>query len=389
MRRPRLIAIEPQPFPLEDGTTGIALRDPLGVVRETAVLSPAAWWLVSRFDGRRTAADLVDEAAREGLSLEAAEVESLAARLEGAGFLHGPAHEALRARAAAEFRALGTRPPSCAGSVYPADAARLRAALDGWLAAAPPAHGAAAARVLVAPHIDYHRGGAGYAIAYRALEACEADLFVVFGTAHASPPHLFTLTRLDYDTPLGPVRTDRAVVDALSRALGEEEVFADELAHRDEHSCELQMPWLLHVRRGRPFTAVPVLCSTVSHLPDAGAATARFLGALSRAVEGRRVCYVAAADLAHVGPRYGDLRPPTRAELSALEADDRRTLGFVEAGDAPGFHREAVRDDARRRVCGVAPIYAALRASGAPARVLHYAQWTDGTDSVSYAAAAG
>jgi AmmeMemoRadiSam system protein B len=241
----------------------------------------------------------------------------------------------------------------------------------------------------VVPHIDYRRGAAGYARAYRALAATDADLLVVFGTAHASPPHLFTLTRLDYDTPLGPVETDRAVVDALSRALGEEELFADELAHRDEHSCELQMPWLRHVLGQRRFTAVPVLCSTVSHLRDAAAATGRFLSALARAVEGRRVCFVAAADLAHVGPRYGDLRPPTPGELSALEAEDRRTLAFVEAGDADGFHRDAVRDDARRRLCGVAPIYAALRASGGAARVLHYAQWSDGTDSVSYAAAAG
>ena len=59
------------------------------------------------------------------------------------------------------------------------------------------------------------------------------------------------------------------------------------------------------------------------------------------------------------------------------------------AGDAAGFHQEAIRDDERRRLCGTAPIYAALRASGARARLLHYQQWTDGTDSVSFAAAAG
>ena len=57
--------------------------------------------------------------------------------------------------------------------------------------------------------------------------------------------------------------------------------------------------------------------------------------------------------------------------------------------DLWGFHADAVRDDARRRLCGTAPIYAAMRASGAGARVLHYERWSDGRDSVSFAAAAG
>ncbi len=291
-------------------------------------------------------------------------------------------------RALASFRALPARPASCAGAVYPRDPARLRRALDAWIRLDAPAPVPAPPRLVVSPHIDYPRGAAGYARAAAALAATDAELFVVFGTAHASPPRLFTLTRLDYATPLGPVQTDRAVVDALAGALGEEELFADELCHVDEHSVELQLVLMKHVIR-RPFTAVPVLCSTIAHLSDPGRATARFLSELTRAIDGRRVCFVAGADLAHVGPRYGDRRSPSAAELAALEAADRRTLGFVAAGDADGFHRDAVRDDARRRLCGIAPIYAALRAAGAPAALLHYGRWTDGVDSVSFAAAAG
>ncbi len=284
------------------------------------------------------------------------------------------------------------RPPSCAGSVYPDDPRRLGEALDAWLAlprgAAARARRAAPARLLVAPHIDYPRGALGYARAYAALDGADADLFVVFGTAHQTPPHLFTLTRRDYGTPLGPVATDRAAVDALVGELGEAELLADERCHAGEHSVELQLVVLKHLVR-RPFTALPVLCSSISHLPDPGRFTARFLAALARAVRGRSVCFVAGADLAHVGPLYGDRRPATAAEAAAVEADDRRTLAFLEAGDPAGFHRDAVRDDARRRLCGTAPIYAAMRASGRGARVLHYERWTDGRDSVSFAAAAG
>jgi MEMO1 family protein len=166
-------------------------------------------------------------------------------------------------------------------------------------------------------------------------------------------------------------------------------VLSEELHHRGEHSVELQMPWLRHLHPDDDIRALPVLCSSISRLSNPAARTARFLDALSRIVSGRKVCFVAAADLAHAGPGYGDPRPPTPDELRRLADDDRSTLAFLEAGDAEGFHRDGTRDDARRRLCGVAPIYAAMRATGARARLLHHGQWSDGTDTVSYAAAIG
>jgi AmmeMemoRadiSam system protein B len=281
------------------------------------------------------------------------------------------------------------RPPSCAGSVYPDDPQELRAALDGWLAlgrAAQPAM--VPPRLVVSPHIDYPRGARAYAAAARAFATCRADVFVLFGTAHEGPARLFTVTRRDYATPLGVVETDRAAVAAVVHALGEAEALGSEPLHDGEHSVELPLLVLQHVVH-RPFTAVPVLCASLSHLADPARSAAPFLTALATALRGRSACFVAGADLAHVGPCYGDARPPTAAEAARVEADDRRTLAFLERGDADGFRRDAVRDDARRRLCGTAPIWAAMRAAGGGARVLHYGRWTDGVDSVSFAAAAG
>lgn len=279
------------------------------------------------------------------------------------------------------------RLPSCAGSVYPDDPQELGAALDSWLRL-PAAPALPPPRLVVSPHIDYARGARGYAHAARALAASDADLFVLLGTAHEAPRHLFALTRRDYATPLGVVETDRAAVDAVVRVMGEDEALGSEPSHDGEHSVELPLVVLRHVVR-RPFTALPVLCGSLSHLEEPAGASARFLSALGRALEGRRACFVAGADLAHAGPLYGDPRPLAPAEGERLDADDRRTLAFLEAGDAAGFHRDAVRDDGRRRLCGTAPIYAAMRAAGRGAKVLHHERWTDGVDAVSFAAAAG
>jgi AmmeMemoRadiSam system protein B len=397
--RPRLVPCELQEVTCDDGERLVVLRDPTGIAGEGLGLSPGAFWVAAQLDGTRTPTELLQHAKTSGATLGAAELSALLDALAEAGFLEGPTREVQRERSLREYRAQPARPPSCAGSVYPAEPGALRAALDGWLDLDAPRAGrapdraavalpAAPVRLIVAPHIDYARGAAGYAQAYRALARTDADLFVVFGTAHATPPHPFTLTRLDHDTPLGPVRTDRAALALLVAELGEDELFGDELTHRDEHSIELQVVVLQHLVR-RPFTVLPVLCSSLAGSADPDAATARFLGALGRAVAGRRVCYVAAADLAHVGPQYGDPRPASARELAGLADEDRQTLAALCAGDAAAFHRDATRDDHRRRLCGTAPIYAALRASGVRPQLLHYEQWTDGVDSVSFAAAAG
>jgi hypothetical protein len=394
--RPRLVPLEPHPVELEDGSTAVALRDPQGILEQVAVVSPAAYLVLAHFDGTRTLGEVQRALALRGHEVPLAQIRTLAGKLREAGLLYGAAYEERRARALEEYRRAPARAPACAGGAYPDDPGELRRALDDLFRhpegpGGPPGAGTERpVRLLVSPHIDFHRGGHSYAHAYRALaEACDADTFVVFGTAHASPPRLFTLTRQSYDTPLGPVQTDASLVDALAAELGEAEVLGEELCHRTEHSVELQMVWLRHLFAGRDIRALPVLCSSISRLSDPASGTERFLSALERALAGRRACFVAGADLAHVGPQFGDPRPPTAEELAALADEDRRTLSFLAGGDPAGFHRDGIRDEDRRRLCGVAPIYAAMRMAGTGARLLHYGQWSDGTDSVSFAAAAG
>jgi hypothetical protein len=61
-------------------------------------------------------------------------------------------------------------------------------------------------------------------------------------------------------------------------------------------------------------------------------------------------------------------------------------LGAVESGDAGAFFDSVASDNDRRRICGLSPIYALLRALGGGAGALrHYGQWPDPRGVVSYA----
>ena len=49
------------------------------------------------------------------------------------------------------------------------------------------------------------------------------------------------------------------IVEQLAEAIGEDKAFAGELYHTREHSIELVVTWLHHMREGRPVELVPIL----------------------------------------------------------------------------------------------------------------------------------
>jgi AmmeMemoRadiSam system protein B len=204
----------------------------------------------------------------------------------------------------------------------------------------------------------------------------------------------FALTRKDYDTPLGSARTDVELVDALARR-ARQDCFGAELAHRSEHSIEFQAVFLQYLYAGRRDIAiVPVLTSFVHEAlarrqrPEADRRVRAFLDALAETVaaSGRRVAFIAGADLAHMGPRFGDAAPLSPADMAVVDREDRALLAAVEAGDADAFFNSVRRDHDRRRTCGLSPIYTLLRAlDGAKGTLRRYGQWPDPEGLVSFA----
>jgi AmmeMemoRadiSam system protein B len=287
-----------------------------------------------------------------------------------------------------------------AGRAYAADPAGFREAFEGFLAHAegPGPVGAPRAptlRGLVAPHIDFHRGGPAYGWAYKTVaEASDADCFIVFGTAHAGlDGHPFAATRKAYATPFGPVEVDTDVLAAIEcRASGD--LFAAELAHRVEHSIEFQAVCLAYCHPTRPVRIVPILASFAHEClargvdPGSEPRVAGVLDAIREALATvpRRYCLVAGADLAHVGPRFGDPDPVSQARLHEVEREDRALLGLVTSVDPGGFFQAVAADGDRRRTCGLSPIYALLATLPAGrGRLLRYGQWADPGGTVTFA----
>ena len=411
---PRLRALEA--FPVEQGGQRcVALRDPAGFTDQIAVLPPALLDLVSLFDGTHSVEEIREILERRhGKAPTRKQIADVVQRFDAAGFLDSDRFRKRRRALEDAFRQSPVRPAAHAGGAYAEDAAALQAQIDGFFSAADgPGLGSRSrrrgdrisndvtadckqTRALIAPHIDFHRGGSTYAWAYREiLERSDADLFVVLGTCHAGMRDPFAVTLKPYDTPLGPVPVDRDFHEALSRRAGQD-LLASEPAHRSEHSIEFQAVMLQHiVGRRRPFAILPVLASYLHESlwsaadPEADLRVPRFLDALQEtiAASSRRVCLIAGVDLAHVGPRFGDAEANTPASLARVERDDRAMLESVVGVDARGFYAGIAADHDARRICGLSPIYTLLRLlPGDPGRLLRYTQWPDPEGAVTFCA---
>jgi MEMO1 family protein len=203
------------------------------------------------------------------------------------------------------------RRPAVAGMFYPAEPAALRGAVDRLLTGAGEASepGAAAPKALIAPHAGYIYSGPTAAAAYATLRPIAARIrrVVLLGPAHRVLIRGLALPGArEFETPLGPVTID-ADAAALARRLPH--VHDSAVAHADEHSLEVQLPFLQRVLPA--FTLVPFVV---------GDATGEMVAAVLDALwGGEETLIVVSSDLSHYH-RYGDARAIDRATADTILA---------------------------------------------------------------------
>jgi AmmeMemoRadiSam system protein B len=225
------------------------------------------------------------------------------------------------------------RPAAVAGLFYPADPPTLSAQLHTLLAGAERPLGLPAPKALIVPHAGYMYSGPIAASAYALLEPLREVVrrVILLGPSHR---HAFTGIALPgcaaFASPLGQVEIDSEAVFAIASRPG---VVFDDQAHAQEHSLEVQLPFLQSVLNH--FKLLPLVLGRVE--PQA---VAELLDALWG---GPETLIVVSSDLSHYLP-YHEARD-----------SDLAAIGQVLVGDASLKHDQA---------CGATGVNALLLAAG-------------------------
>jgi len=389
--RPQLRPVEVSRISHE-GSDYFFLKD-LRKLSEQSLMVPAPLGLyLQGADGTNTLNEIVKAAVSNGApAVEPEVLDELLTKLDDMMLLSNGKYQVEIEHRLDEYRSAPFRKPALAGLAYPEGVDDLRGYLDGF--AFPymdddamadddlPADIDVELKAVISPHIDFERGGDSYGMIWEQVrdQLQDVELFVVFGTDHNGDGPRLTLTSQNYQTPIGELETDIELVDEIARILAadstvEDHPFADEFNHAQEHSIELASVWLHRAIGNSKAKMLPILCGSFGRLLEDGAPNiedhpqiSRVIRLLQSVASERRTMFIAAADLAHVGPVFGDaeLMPKDSEGRQRIQADDEVLLEAITQGSRNRFF-EAIKDNGdRNKICGLAPIYMTLWAADA------------------------
>jgi AmmeMemoRadiSam system protein B len=196
------------------------------------------------------------------------------------------------------------RQPAVSDLFYPGDAVSLQQMVTGYLDSAT--QGGVPPKALIAPHAGYIYSGPIAASAYARL-ATVASLIskvVLLGPSHRVPFYGLAVSEADYfRTPLGDIPIDRRTIQALEAL---PQVVRLEAAHAQEHSLEVQLPFLQVVLHD--FELVPLVVGDAS-----GDQVAQVL---AKAWGGEETLIVISSDLSH----YHDYVTAQRMDQATSDA---------------------------------------------------------------------
>ena len=247
------------------------------------------------------------------------------------------------------------RKPAVAGMFYEADADDLRAEIERcFLSPFGPGRlpesslsGARDIVGLVSPHAGLIYSGPTAAHGYlRLAEDGQPELAVLLGVNHRGygDPVSVGITPA-WRTPLGDVEVDAEAAKRIAALSGY--ASENELAHRIEHSLEVQVPFLQYLY-GAKIRIVPVVMSLSVREPVALHAARDIGAAATEAVAGRNAVVIASTDFSHYESR------------ESAEARDSLAIGHILEMDEEGLLRTVREMDIS--MCGAAPTAAGIAA---------------------------
>jgi len=234
---------------------------------------------------------------------------------------------------------------------------------------------------IVAPHAGYQFSGPCAAWAYKEIgESKLPDLFIMLGLSHSGYGSSISLK--DWETPFGIVKFDKEFGNSLIK---NSKLKHDEEAHSQEHSIEVQLPFLQFVNRDylKKLRILPIIVS-----PDLGYEEIAKSIAKTIKETNKKASIIASSDFTHYGFNYGYF-PFSKNIKENMYKLDKGAIEHILKLDAYRFLDYT--DKTGATICGKTPIAVAIETckllDAKKAKLLHY--YTSGDIINDYGSAVG
>jgi len=233
---------------------------------------------------------------------------------------------------------------------------------------------------IIAPHAGYVYSGACAAWAYKEIaESKFADLYIMLGLSHSGFRTCVSLE--DWETPFGTIQTD----EEFGKKLMEKGIKHDEKAHQQEHSIEVQLPFLQFACKDylKQLKIMPIIVSPDRDYQEIAKIISDTIKELKV-----KTCIIASSDFTHFGFNYSYF--PFHDNIKEnMQKLDKGAIEHIKKLDA--YHFLDYINETGATICGQYPIAVMLELSkllGAKkARLIHY--YTSGEISGDYGSVVG
>jgi len=194
---------------------------------------------------------------------------------------------------------------------------------------------------LIAPHAGYVYSGSVAAEAYHQIKGNKYETVIVVAPSHREYFQGSAIYDGDgYETPLGKIKIDKELAEICVES--DKNTYFSEKGHRQEHSLEVQLPFLQFALE--EFTLVPIVMGEQNFSSSTG------LGmTLSKILKERNVLIVASSDLSHFYDHE------TAFKL------DSQVVNRVNNLDYNGLSKDL--EEKKSEACGMGPMIAVMYAS--------------------------
>ena len=209
---------------------------------------------------------------------------------------------------------------------------------------------------IIVPHAGFIFSGAIAAYSYKEIaENGFSDTFIILGPNHTGMGSgVATVTKGEWLTPLGKVKINKKLAEKIHKGI----IDADPTAHRNEHSIEVQIPFLQYLAKEKEFSFVPISMSMqdIKTNIEVGEIIA---DAIKNTDE--KIIIIASSDFSHVGFNYMSMPPAGERVDKYAEKQDKKAIDKILKLDSKGLVETINKENIS--MCGYGPVSSMIAAS--------------------------